>query len=59
MCGVVVELAKSTKARLDRADGVTIRRHYRRYIEPLRGCVGRLDAPEGVWAVLGNHDHLH
>ena len=31
---------------------------YRRYIEPCAEALGELRAPEGVWAVLGNHDHL-
>ncbi|HEX8922128.1 MAG TPA: metallophosphoesterase, partial [Pyrinomonadaceae bacterium] len=30
---------------------------YRRYIEPCAETLGTLHAPEGVWAVLGNHDH--
>ena len=30
---------------------------YRRYIEPCAEALGALKAPEGVWAVLGNHDH--
>lgn len=30
---------------------------YRRYIEPCAEVLGKLNAPEGVWAVLGNHDH--
>jgi len=30
---------------------------YRRYIEPCTEALGALNAPEGVWAVLGNHDH--
>ena len=30
---------------------------YRRYIEPCSEALGVLKAPEGVWAVLGNHDH--
>jgi len=30
---------------------------YRRFIEPCAEALGRLSAPEGVWAVLGNHDH--
>ena len=30
---------------------------YRRYIEPCAEALSRLNAPEGVWAVLGNHDH--
>lgn len=30
---------------------------YRRYIEPCAEALSALDAPVGVWAVLGNHDH--
>ncbi len=30
---------------------------YRRYIEPCAAVLAGLTAPEGVWAVLGNHDH--
>lgn len=30
---------------------------YRRYIEPCAEALGQLHAKEGVWAVLGNHDH--
>jgi len=30
---------------------------YRRYIEPCAEALAALSAPEGVWAVLGNHDH--
>jgi predicted MPP superfamily phosphohydrolase len=30
---------------------------YRRFIEPCASVLARLSAPEGVWAVLGNHDH--
>lgn len=30
---------------------------YRRYIEPCAEALSGLNAPEGVWAVLGNHDH--
>jgi predicted MPP superfamily phosphohydrolase len=29
----------------------------RRYVEPCAEALGGLRAPEGVWAVLGNHDH--
>ena len=29
----------------------------RRYIEPCAEALGTLEAPAGVWAVLGNHDH--
>ena len=30
---------------------------YRRFIEPCAEALSQLNAPEGVWAVLGNHDH--
>jgi len=30
---------------------------YRRFIEPCAEALAPLNAPEGVWAVLGNHDH--
>lgn len=30
---------------------------YRRFIEPCAEVLGQLQAPEGVWGVLGNHDH--
>ena len=30
---------------------------YQSYIEPCAEALGQLRAPEGVWAVLGNHDH--
>lgn len=30
---------------------------YRRFIEPCAEALSTLNAPEGVWAVLGNHDH--
>ena len=29
----------------------------RSYIEPCAEALGTLEAPEGTWAVLGNHDH--
>lgn len=52
----VVELAQ--KARPDlivlTGDFVTSRRSY---IEPCAEALGALDAPAGVFAVLGNHDH--
>lgn len=52
----VVELAQSTKPDLFAlvGDYTTARRHY---IEPCAEALGALRAPEGVWAVLGNHDH--
>jgi predicted MPP superfamily phosphohydrolase len=52
----VVELANSA-----RADAVVLTGDYttarRRYVEPCAEALGRLSAPAGVWAVLGNHDH--
>lgn len=30
----------------------------RSYIEPCAEALASIEAPEGVWAVLGNHDHL-
>jgi predicted MPP superfamily phosphohydrolase len=30
---------------------------YRRFIEPCADAFSALSAPEGTWAVLGNHDH--
>ncbi len=52
----VVELANLT-----RADMVVLTGDYttsrRGYIEPCAEALGELRTPEGVWAVLGNHDH--
>lgn len=52
----VVELAQNTKPDLFvlTGDYTTARR---RYIEPCAEALRALNAPEGVWAVLGNHDH--
>ena len=52
----VVSLAQSTNADLIALTG-DYTTTYRRYIEPCAEMLGRLQAPEGVWAVLGNHDH--
>jgi predicted MPP superfamily phosphohydrolase len=52
----VVELAKSTKPDLIALTG-DYTTTYRRYIEPCAEALGGLNAPEGVWAVRGNHDH--
>jgi predicted MPP superfamily phosphohydrolase len=30
---------------------------YKEYVEPCAEALAELKAPEGVWAVLGNHDH--
>ena len=44
-----------------RADMVALTGDYttvgRKYVEPCAEALGGLSAPEGVWAVLGNHDH--
>jgi hypothetical protein len=52
----VVEAAMSTKPDLIALTG-DYTTSYRRYIEPCAEALGTLSAPEGVWAVLGNHDH--
>ncbi|MEA2174977.1 MAG: uncharacterized protein QOD00_2569, partial [Blastocatellia bacterium] len=52
----VVELAQGTGADLIVLTG-DYTTAYRRYIEPCAEALGDLRAPEGVWAVLGNHDH--
>ncbi|HEX8423641.1 MAG TPA: metallophosphoesterase, partial [Pyrinomonadaceae bacterium] len=52
----VVELARAA-----RGDMVVLTGDYttarRGYIEPCAEALGTLEAPSGVWAVLGNHDH--
>jgi predicted MPP superfamily phosphohydrolase len=52
----VVEIAKSTKPDLIALTG-DYTTTYRRFIEPCAEALAELNAPEGVWAVLGNHDH--
>ena len=52
----VVNLAQSTKPDLIALTG-DYTTTYRRFIEPCAEALGNLQAPEGVWAVLGNHDH--
>lgn len=52
----VVELARNTKPDLVVLTG-DYTTTYRRYVEPCAEALGELNAPEGVWAVLGNHDH--
>lgn len=52
----VVDLARQTKPDLIVLTG-DYTTTYRRYIEPCAEALGWLNAPEGVWAVLGNHDH--
>jgi predicted MPP superfamily phosphohydrolase len=52
----VIELAQATKPDLFVLTG-DYTTTYRRYIEPCAEELGALNAPEGVWAILGNHDH--
>ena len=52
----VVKLANETKPDLMVLTG-DYTTSYRRYIEPCAEALAQLKAPEGVWAVLGNHDH--
>jgi predicted MPP superfamily phosphohydrolase len=54
--GRVVELAQGAGADLIALTG-DYTTAYRRYIEPCAEALGGLSAAEGVWAVLGNHDH--
>jgi predicted MPP superfamily phosphohydrolase len=52
----VVRLAQQTKPDMFVLTG-DYSTSYRRYIEPCAEVLGSLTAPDGVWAVLGNHDH--
>jgi uncharacterized protein len=52
----VVNIAQQTKPDLFVLTG-DYATTYRRYIEPCAEALSPLSAPEGVWAVLGNHDH--
>jgi predicted MPP superfamily phosphohydrolase len=52
----VVSLAQQTKPDMFVLTG-DYSTSYRRYIEPCAEALAGLSAPEGVWAVLGNHDH--
>ena len=52
----VVDLAQQTEPDMFVLTG-DYSTSYRRYIEPCAEELSRLIAPEGVWAVLGNHDH--
>lgn len=52
----VVGLAQQTKPDMFVLTG-DYSTSYRRYIEPCAEALSALSAPEGVWAVLGNHDH--
>jgi predicted MPP superfamily phosphohydrolase len=52
----VVRLAQETKPDMFVLTG-DYATTYRRFIEPCAEALSSLSAPEGVWAVLGNHDH--
>ncbi len=52
----VVELAQSTRPDMFVLTG-DYTTTWRQYVEPCAEELARLHAPEGVWAVLGNHDH--
>ena len=52
----VVQLAQQTRPDMFVLTG-DYATTYRRYIEPCAEALSSLNAPEGVWAVLGNHDH--
>lgn len=52
----VVQLAQSAQADLVALTG-DYTTAYRRYIEPCAEALSTLRAPQGVFAVLGNHDH--
>lgn len=52
----VVELAQQTRPDVFVLTG-DYTTTYRRFIEPCAEALAPLNAPEGVWAVLGNHDH--
>ncbi len=52
----VVRLAQRTKPDMFVLTG-DYTTSYRRFIEPCAEALSTLNAPEGVWAVLGNHDH--
>lgn len=52
----VVALAQQTKPDMFVLTG-DYTTSYRRFIEPCAEALAPLTAPEGVWAVLGNHDH--
>lgn len=52
----VVALAQQTKPDMFVLTG-DYTTSYRRFIEPCAEALATLKAPEGSWAVLGNHDH--
>ncbi|HKE57168.1 MAG TPA: metallophosphoesterase [Pyrinomonadaceae bacterium] len=52
----VVQLAQQTKPDMFVLTG-DYTTSYRRFIEPCAETLAALKAPEGTWAVLGNHDH--
>lgn len=52
----VVALANETRADMVALTG-DYTTDYPKYVEPCAEVLSELKAPEGVWAVLGNHDH--
>lgn len=52
----VVQIAQQTKPDMFVLTG-DYTTTYRRFVEPCAEALAPLNAPEGVWAVLGNHDH--
>ena len=52
----VVSLVNATRADLIALTG-DYTTELRRFVEPCAEALAELRAPEGVWAVLGNHDH--
>jgi predicted MPP superfamily phosphohydrolase len=52
----VVALVNETRADLIALTG-DYTTELRRFVEPCAEALAELKAPEGVWAVLGNHDH--
>ena len=52
----VVKLANAAHADMIALTG-DYTTQFRQYVEPCAEALAELSAPEGVWAVLGNHDH--
>ena len=52
----VVGLANAARADMIALTG-DYTTQFRQYVEPCAEALSELSAPEGVWAVLGNHDH--
>jgi predicted MPP superfamily phosphohydrolase len=52
----VVEMTNAARADMIALTG-DYTTQFRQYVEPCAEALAELRAPEGVWAVLGNHDH--